>query len=114
MLGGRLALSPNIAWYVGISGALFGLFCAGALSQFTHRPLQAGVLLLGMAAIIACTSYAGALPGELIGFGGRVVPQAHLYGALGGAIFILARASVRKCPSWTQPLCPNGNDASVR
>ena len=86
-----LAFSPQIAWYVGISGVLFGLFCAGALLEWRERPLYAGALLLGMAVVIGWTLHAGALPGEARDLGGAVVPQAHLYGALGGAAFILLR-----------------------
>lgn len=92
---GLLAFNPQIEWYVGISGVLFGLLCAGALSQLRQRPAYAGTLLLGMAAVIAWTLYAGALPGETSDLGGRVVPQAHLYGALGGAAFISVRAVLR-------------------
>lgn len=92
---GLLAFSPTIEWYVGISGVLFGLFCAGVLTQLQARPVYAGALLLGMAAVIGWTWYAGALPGETRELGGRVVPQAHLYGALGGAAFIWVRAALR-------------------
>ena len=88
---GLLAFSPGIDRYVGISGVLFGLFCAGALAQLPENPRYAGALVLSMGAIIAWTWHAGALPGEMAGLGGRVVPQAHLYGALGGAMFVLAR-----------------------
>lgn len=88
---GLLAFSPQIAWYVGISGVLFGLFCAGALLEWRQRPLYAGALLLGMAVVIGWTLHAGALPGETRDLGGAVVPQAHLYGALGGTAFMLLR-----------------------
>ena len=88
---GLLAFSPQIAWYVGISGVLFGLFCAGALLEWRQRPLYACALLLGMTAVIIWTLHAGALPGETRDLGGAVVPQAHLYGALGGATFMLFR-----------------------
>ena len=88
---GLLACSPQVAWYVGISGVLFGLFCAGALLEWRERPRYAGALLLGMAAVIGWTLHAGALPGETRDLGGAVVPQAHLYGALGAAAFILLR-----------------------
>lgn len=88
---GLLAFSPAVAWYVGISGVLFGLFCAGALLEIRRRPVYASALLLGMLVIIAWTLSAGALPGETRDLGGQVVPQAHLYGALGGAAFILWR-----------------------
>lgn len=82
---GLLTFSPQTEWYVGISGALFGMFCAGALWETRTRPLYAGALLLGLVAVIAWTIHAGALPGEARGLGGKVIPQAHLYGALGGA-----------------------------
>ena len=88
---GLLACSPQVAWYVGISGVLFGLFCAGALLEWRERPRYAGALLLGMAAVIGWTLHAGTLPGETRDLGGAVVPQAHLYGALGAAAFILLR-----------------------
>ena len=89
---GLLAFSPQIAWYVGISGSLFGLYCAGALVEFPKRPGYSAALLLAMAAVIGWTLHAGALPGETRGLGGKVVPQAHLYGAIGGAVFVLIRS----------------------
>ncbi len=92
---GLLAFSPQIAWYVGISGALFGLFCAGALLEFPRQPFYAGALLLGMIAVIGWSLHAGALPGETRGLGGKVVPQAHLYGAIGGAVFVALRSALR-------------------
>ena len=106
---GLLAFNPAIGWYVGISGVLFGLFCAGALSQLRERPVYAGALLCGMTAVIAWTLYAGALPGETRDLGGRVVPQAHLYGALGGALFISVRAALRahRGPRSADPLAPS-------
>lgn len=87
---GLLAFDPGLEWYVGVSGSLFGMFCAGALAEWEARPLYCCTLLLGMGAVIAWTLQAGALPGEAAGLGGNVVPQAHLYGALGGAATVLA------------------------
>lgn len=95
---GLLAFSPQVEWYVGISGALFGMFCAGALSEARTHPRYAGALLLGMVAVIAWTIHAGALPGETAGLGGKVIPQAHLYGALGGAAVGLLRAAAAIFP----------------
>ncbi len=92
---GLLAFSPQIAWYVGISGVLFGYFCAGALGELPQRPVYAGALLLGMIAVIAWTLHAGALPGETHGLGGKVVPQAHLYGAISGAAYGSVRTRLR-------------------
>jgi rhomboid family GlyGly-CTERM serine protease len=92
---GLLAFAPGVIWYVGISGVLFGMFCAGALCEYRSRPLYASALLLGMAAIIVWALVAGALPGETIGLGGKVVPQAHLFGALAGGLILLLRAVLR-------------------
>lgn len=88
---GLIAFSPDISWYVGVSGVLFGMFSAGALRVFRRRPLWSAGLLLGMSGILAWSLYAGALPGETLGLGGKVVPQAHLYGALGGMAALLMR-----------------------
>lgn len=92
---GLLAFDPGIAWYVGVSGSLFGMFCAGALYEYGTRPLYASALLLGMSGVIVWTLVAGGLPGETDGLGGNIVPQAHLYGALGGAAFVLVRGAFR-------------------
>ena len=92
---GLLAFDPSVAWYVGISGVLFGMFCAGALLEFPHRPVFSAALLVGMLAVIGWTLHAGALPGETRELGGKVVPQAHLYGAAGGAIFVLLNRLLR-------------------
>lgn len=92
---GLLAFSPEIAWYVGISGVLFGLFTAGALLEWRARPIYAGALLAGMVGVIIWTLMRGTLPGETVGLGGRVVPQAHLYGAMGGAAAVTLRGALR-------------------
>ena len=92
---GLLVFSPGVAWYVGISGVLFGMFCAGALARRRLQPGYAAALLLGMAGVVAWTLIAGALPGETLDLGGRVVPQAHLYGAVGGAVAILLHGRYR-------------------
>lgn len=97
--GGLLALDPRVTWYVGISGVLFGMFCVGALLEYRTRPLHACALLLGMVAVIAWTLAAGALPGETASLGGNVVPQAHLFGALGGGLTILLRVPLRRSPA---------------
>lgn len=93
---GLLIFSPHVTWYVGLSGALFGAFCAGTVAQLREHPRYASGMLLAMTGLIAWTWYAGALPEETAGLGGRVVPQAHLYGALGGAAVMLGR-------SWRTP-----------
>jgi len=84
--GGLLCFSPEIRWYVGLSGVLFGLYTAGALSFLGSRPVYSLGMLFGMIGLLAWTLHFGPLPGEQIDLGGAVVPAAHLYGAAGGVL----------------------------
>lgn len=83
--GGVHFLSPDIDWYVGLSGVLHGCMAAGGLKlAFARMPL--GLLLLGAtAAKLVWEQFAGAMPFSDVYAGGPVVVDAHLYGALGGA-----------------------------
>jgi membrane associated rhomboid family serine protease len=85
-----LLFDADVEWYVGISGALFGLYTAGALHMCKERVMLGAALLLGMLGVLAWSLYAGALPLETTGLGGAVIPQAHLYGAIGGALTLVA------------------------
>jgi rhomboid family GlyGly-CTERM serine protease len=90
---GLLACSPTVHWYVGISAILYGMFTVGCLASLRARPWYAGLLLAGMLALIAWSNLHGPLPAEDWGMDGPVLPIAHLYGAIGGALFMLARWS---------------------
>jgi rhomboid family GlyGly-CTERM serine protease len=80
---------PQVTWYVGLSGVLHGALAAGAVAWWRLGPkrlaLLLSVILLGK---LTWEQWHGALPlsGDL-----PVVVNAHLYGALGGALagFIL-------------------------
>jgi rhomboid family GlyGly-CTERM serine protease len=91
-ISGALAwLHPDIEWYRGLSGALHGLFFAGAAKWLlTERPrslqrlwMPAALFAGGWAKVVLEQPGAGALPyaGWL---GAAVVPQAHLAGAACG------------------------------
>ena len=75
---------PQLEWYVGLSGVLHGALAAGAVSWWRHesKPLAAALtaVLVGK---LAWEQWHGALPlsGDL-----PVVVDAHLYGAIGGAL----------------------------
>jgi rhomboid family GlyGly-CTERM serine protease len=75
---------PQLEWYVGLSGALHGVLAAGAIGWWRH---ESRALALALTAILlgklAWEQWYGALPlsGDL-----PVVVDAHLYGAVGGAI----------------------------
>lgn len=80
--------SPGLDWYVGLSGVLHGLLVAGAVGALrdpAERRLAAAVLI-AVAAKLVWEQVAGPLPGTAQAAGGPVIVDAHLYGALGGAL----------------------------
>ena len=81
---GLFALNPEIGWYVGFSGTLHGLIIAGCLGDLRDYPKSAALLLVLVVAKLGWEQVGGALPGSEATAGGRVVVDAHLYGALAG------------------------------
>ena len=80
---GLLAFAPELDWYVGLSGMLHGLLLAGALLAG-----RAGLPLLVLVIIkLGWEQFAG--PALTAWPGGPVVVDAHLYGAIGGALAAL-------------------------
>jgi hypothetical protein len=89
---GLWLLEPQVAWYVGASGVLHGIWAAGACAQLrrSHWPSAAPLLLL----FARSPSSSG---GRQCGAGRLpVIIDAHWYGAIGGALFALPRAIARK------------------
>lgn len=78
--------NPEIHYYVGFSGTLHGLILAGVLADLRQYPLSAGILLALIISKLAWEQFAGALPGSESVAGGLVVVDAHLYGAIAGAV----------------------------
>jgi len=83
---GLYFLDESVLWYVGFSGTLHGLVVAGSLADLRYYPKSAGLLLALIIGKLAWEQVAGALPGSESVAGGNVVVNAHLYGAIGGAI----------------------------
>jgi rhomboid family GlyGly-CTERM serine protease len=92
---GLYAGSPEVAWYVGLSGALHGIMVAGALALAVARSRFGAILLLIVVAKIAWENIAGPLPFSEATSGGPVVTEAHLYGAVGGAVAFAALYWIR-------------------
>ena len=86
---GLWLLNPEIHWYVGLSGVLHGLFAGGALLHLRHRGWRGGGYLLLLAVKLAWEQTGGPLPGSAAVAGARVITEAHLYGAAGGAALAL-------------------------
>jgi len=86
---GLVVLDPKLIWYVGLSGVLHGVFSCGIICR-----LRTGVsgewLLLGLlTAKLGWEQFYGSVPGSAEFAGGPVIVDAHLYGAIIGAIFSL-------------------------
>lgn len=83
---------PELQWYVGLSGVLHGLLIAGAIAALGDRRerLLAGVVIVVVGMKLAWEHIAGAMPGTATIAGGPVVVEAHLFGAIGGAVAGLA------------------------
>jgi rhomboid family GlyGly-CTERM serine protease len=74
----------TVAWYVGSSGALHGVMAAGTLAHLRRRDLDGWILAGFIVVKLFFEQRSGALPFADSGAG--VVVDAHLYGALGGAV----------------------------
>ncbi len=83
-------LHPELIWYVGLSGVLHGLFLYGAIREIRYYPFSGYVLVLLLSGKLFWEYMNGALPGSEEMTGGRVLVEAHLYGALAGltAVFL--------------------------
>lgn len=83
---GLLLGDPDVAWYVGISGALDTLWAAGSLGLIRRRDRFGWALALFLLAKLSYEQLAGPLPFSTASSGGPVIIDAHLYGALAGAL----------------------------
>jgi len=83
---GLLIGDPQVDWYVGISGALDTLWAAGSLGLVRKRD-RFGWMLAGVLVVkLVYEQGFGALPFSSVSSGGLVIVDAHLYGALAGAL----------------------------
>lgn len=85
---GLAAASPEVAWYVGLSGALHGYLAwtaAAALASPGARRVGAALSALLVAKLVAEQAL-GPADATVALIGAPVVVDAHLYGALGGLV----------------------------
>lgn len=88
---GLLLLTPEVGWYVGLSGALHGYFVAGCMAEIRLK-LREGWWLLGLITLkLAWEQWHGAMPGTASLAGGEVVVDAHLFGALAGVAALVLK-----------------------
>jgi len=82
-------LNPDVSTYVGLSGVLHGLFIYGAMRETRFYPASGYVLLALLVAKLIWELMNGPLPGSEELTSGRVITDAHFYGALGGLVSAL-------------------------
>lgn len=83
---GLYLLFPQVSWYRGLSGALHGLWCAGALMGLKREKGLAGILLILLVIKLAWEIFAGPTPFTASLSGGPVLIQAHWLGAGAGLL----------------------------
>ena len=83
---GLFVLALEIDWYVGLSGVLHGLFAAGVLALAAHERRLALVLALALLIKLVVEALYGPSAATAAMTGGDVVTEAHLYGAVSGAV----------------------------
>jgi rhomboid family GlyGly-CTERM serine protease len=83
---GLWLLSSTTQWYVGSSGVLHGVLAAGTCAHLRRRLPDGWILALLLTGKLVYEQTAGALP---LTAGGAVIVDAHLYGAVAGAIAAL-------------------------
>ncbi|MCH9693711.1 MAG: rhombosortase, partial [Gammaproteobacteria bacterium] len=79
-------LNPGLLWYVGLSGLLHGMLVAGLAASLPRLSAENAVLGLLLLLKLGWEQFGGPLPGSEVSSGGPVVVDAHLYGAVGGAV----------------------------
>ncbi len=77
--------------YVGLSGVLHGLFIIGGRWEMRRYQLSGVVLIAVIVGKLIYEQMYGALPGSESMTGGKVATNAHLYGAIAGALFLLKK-----------------------
>lgn len=86
---GGLLLDGELNRYVGLSGVLHGLFIIGGRLEMLRFKASGIALLLLIIGKLIWEQLNGAMPGSESLTGGRIAINAHLYGAMAGATYLL-------------------------
>jgi len=83
---GFIIFNKDLNWYVGLSGVLHGMFVCGAIASLAQGYRAEALLLILLIGKLVWEQLQGSLPGSAMFAGGDVVVDAHLYGAVIGAV----------------------------
>lgn len=86
--GGLWWFSPKVGWCVGLSGVLHGLMVVGFGGWIMAGDRSAWLFLLAVVGKLGWEQGGGDMPWADTLAGGRVVTAAHLWGAVGGGLFL--------------------------
>jgi rhomboid family GlyGly-CTERM serine protease len=93
---GLYLLEPQIEWYVGLSGVLHALLAVGAIRLWRVSKALGSVLFAGLVCKLLWEQLAGPSEWSELASGGPVVVAAHAFGFVGGMIYALLTAQVRR------------------
>lgn len=92
---GLLVWSPGVRWCVGLSGVLHGLMVVGFGGWALAGDRWALVLLAVVVGKMTWEQLGGDMPWEAALAGGRVITDAHVWGAVGGAAWLAVDTALR-------------------
>jgi len=96
---GLYLFSPGVSWCVGMSGALHGLLMIGAIDWIRQGDRMGWALLAIWTAKLAWEQWQGALPFSTQTLDSAIVTDAHLWGAIGGLLYVFIEQVYRR---WTR------------
>ena len=80
--------NTHLRWYVGLSGVLHTLFIAGCVADLKHKRWDTRLLLALVIVKLGYEQIWGPMPGSESTAGGKVVVDAHFYGAICGVLIM--------------------------
>lgn len=83
---GLYFFSPDLAWYVGLSGPLHGMFVYGAVLDIKKKIMSGWLLLVGVTVKLYLEQTGGASEQIESLIDATVATDAHLYGAITGGL----------------------------
>ncbi len=105
---GLLLFNPELSWYVGLSGVLYGLLIAGAIADFPANRWMSAVLVLYTVGKITHEQFYGAAGASELMAGGKVIVNAHLFGMLSGVAAVAGVIFFSPYRWWRQSTEPVG------
>lgn len=93
---GLYLFNPDILWCVGMSGALHGLLMIGAIDWIRQGDRMGWALLAIWSGKLGWEHWYGAMPFSTETVGSAVVTDAHLWGAVGGLLYVAAEQVYRR------------------